>query len=304
MRANSTIALLAATPLLVAGSEPVRLPPSSPWVLDYAADSCKLSRQFGEGKNITVLQFESAAPGELSMIVVGKPVATTLEWVPAKFLPSQDKGMLGKAQIATDRQPAILWPQMLLVPVTFLQQQGKKAEAETPKPGVRPPPIDFNYRAAERAARKAFVEAAREVEIDVRPNKPIILETGSLGDPIKMFDQCSRDSLRDWGVDPDLEDKIVRRAWAPDPSKWFSAADYPRKMEKERMESLVKVRLLVDAAGNVTKCTSLSNFDAPVFNQAVCDIFKKRAKFEPAELADGTKVPSYFINQVVFRLPD
>ena len=64
----------------------------------------------------------------------------------------------------------------------------------------------------------------------------------------------------------------------------------------------VKVRLLVDATGRVTKCTSLSHFDEPEFNRVTCTLFMKRAHFEPAELADGTKVPSYSVTTVVFRL--
>ena len=119
---------------------------------------------------------------------------------------------------------------------------------------------------------------------------------------MKQFDKCSRDSLRDWGVNPDVEDKIVRPVWAPDVLRWFSARDYPTAMLAQSKISEVKVRLLVDAAGNVSKCTSLSQFDAPEFNRVVCDKFTKRAKFRPAELADGTRVPSYYINRVVFRL--
>jgi TonB family protein len=140
------------------------------------------------------------------------------------------------------------------------------------------------------------------LQIDVQPSRPVILETGSLGPAVKMFDKCSRDSLRDWGVDPDLEDKIVRPVWALKPQQWFSANDYPQSMWAQNKESEVRVRLLVDAAGNVSKCTSLSHYDEPAFNKTVCDIFMKRAKFEPAELADGTKVPSYYIKHIVFRM--
>ena len=82
-------------------------------------------------------------------------------------------------------------------------------------------------------------------------------------DQILPIDQCSRDSLKDWGVDPDLQDKIVRPVWAPDPAKWFSASDYPPAMIASRKVSEVNVRLLVDAAGRVTKCTSLTHFDSP-----------------------------------------
>jgi hypothetical protein len=131
----------------------------------------------------------------------------------------------------------------------------------------------------------------------------VILETGSLGQAIKMFDKCSRDSLRDWGVDPDMEDKIVRPVWAPDPGKWFSSTDYPTDMVARGEESVVKVRLLVDASGKPTKCTSLSHFKEPSFNDVVCDKFMKRAHFAPAELADGTKVPSFYTNIIVFQMP-
>ena len=60
---------------------------------------------------------------------------------------------------------------------------------------------------------------------------------------------------------------------------------------------------MVDATGKITNCTSLSHFDAPQFNKVVCDIFKKRAQFEPAELADGTKVASYYTVNIRFKMP-
>lgn len=302
MRARSILACLAVAPLLVAASKPLRLQPSSPWVLDYAADSCRLTRTFGKDKDKTALQFESTAPQEQSMVAIGKSLRTDRTDVPTKFLPMQVKGFTGQAEIATDKEPVVLWPKVLLLPTSFLEHLKKQDKEEKPKRGVRPPPIDLNERSAERAARQAFATAATELEIDVGYDRPVILETGSLGEAIKMFDRCTRDSLRDWGVDPDLEDKIVRSVWAPDPARWFSPDDYPRKMQMQNKESQVSVRLLVDASGNVTKCTSLSRFDAPEFNQIVCDKFLKQAKFEPAELADGTRVPSYYIDRVVFQL--
>jgi hypothetical protein len=189
-----------------------------------------------------------------------------------------------------------------LLPEIFIEQAKKRAEARKANPGVRPPPIDLNERAAERAARQEFATAATALEIDARRSRPVILETGSLGEPIRMFDKCSRDSLRDWGVDPGLNDKIVKPVWTRDPARWFNSSDYPSEMLRENKESEVRIRLLVDASGRVTKCTAVSHFDEPRFNQVVCDIFMKDARFEPAELADGTKVPSYYINRVVFRL--
>ena len=73
-------------------------------------------------------------------------------------------------------------------------------------------------------------------------------------------------------------------------------------MVVQGQQSDVKVRLLIEAIGKVTKCTSLSHFKEKSFEQVVCDKFMKRARFEPAELADGTKVPSYYVNHVIFRM--
>jgi len=301
MRTSSTFALIATMPLLVAATpQPVRLQPSSPWVLDYAENSCRLSRAFGTGKDQTILQFESTAPGEMSMIAIGRPLQTGAEEIPGKFLPVQDDPFKGKAEIATNKRPGVLWAKVALLPAALIARDKAEGELRKAHPGVRPPPIDLADKAEHRAARQAFAAAVTELEIDSRRNRPVILETGSLGEAIKSLGKCNRDSLRDWGIDPDVEDKIVRPVWAPDVVSWFTSDDYPAS--KLGKESEVRVRLLVDAAGKVTKCTSLSHFDEPEFNQVTCEKFMKRARFRPAELADGTKVPSYYINRVVFRM--
>jgi TonB family protein len=302
MRLRFVIACAAVAPSLIASSQPVRLQPSSKWVLDYAENSCRLIRTFGDGKSTVKLALESEAPGEMDMLAIGKPLNGYTEEAPAKFLPVQGKPMKGRVAKADTGEPAILWSRVFLLPEDVAAAMAKRWDERKAHRGVRPPPLDLAEEAVMKTQRQAFASRTEELEIEARHGHPVILETGSLGEPIKMFDECSRDSLRDWGVDPDLEDKIARPVWTPDVSRWFSADDYPRDMVVRGEESEVKVRLLVDASGRVTKCTSLSHFKEPEFNQVVCDKFAKRAKFEPAELADGTKVPSYYVNRVVFRM--
>lgn len=303
MRITAFIAAVAAVPSLAAAAAPIRLAPSGPWIVDYAANSCRLIRHFGQGKDATVFALESEAPGAVDMLVAGKPLATSREQVPAKFLPVQGKPTQGLVGETTDtHDPMVLWSTVRLLPDDAADAAEKREADRKAHPEIRPPAVSLAEQAERKAERQEFAVKSTALEIDTRRDRPVILETGSLGGPIKMFDQCSRDSLRDWGIDPDLEDKIVRPVWAPDPSKWFSASDYPRDEMVRGEESVVKVRLLVDAAGRVTKCTSLSHFKLPEFNKIVCDKFTVRARFEPAELADGTKVPSYYVNKVVFRL--
>jgi hypothetical protein len=301
MRFVALLSCAAAAPMLMAAVQPIRLQPSTAWNVDYAENSCRLSRAFGDAKEAIILSLESEAPGQADMFVLGKSLKSDSDKVPGKFLPVQGKPMEGHiAQSAYGT--AVLWSRVRFLPDDVIEKYEKGDKETAYRPGVRPPPIDLAEKAETEARHLDFAAKVTELEVDARSGHPLILETGSLGAPIKAFDKCSRDSLRDWGVDPDVEDKIVRRPWSPNMSDWFTANDYPPAMTVRGQQSDVKVRLLLDATGRVTKCTSLSHFKEKSFDQVVCDKFMKRARFEPAELADGTKVPSYYVNHVIFRM--
>ena len=303
MRFGTFIACAAAAPLLIAAGRPVRLQPTSQWIVDYAENSCRMVRSFGEGDSKVILLLESQSPGDMDMVLVGKPLKSEQEEIAAKFLPHLEPTTKGRP-VTSKGEPGILFSRIRLVP----QDEAAKVEAEearqSAKPNIRPPAADLAEELKRRAERQEFAETATEMEIDTRPSRPVILETGTLGKPIKAFDQCSRDSLRDWGVDPDLQEKIARPVRIENNGRFISGDDYPKKMLDEDQQSEVKVRVLVDASGRVTKCTSLSHFRLPQFNQLVCDKITSNAKFAPAELADGTRVPSYYTVHFIFRIAD
>lgn len=293
----------AAIPSLGSAATPLHLAPSSTWDVDYAENSCRLIRHFGTGNDETTFALESEAPGALDMIVIGKPVWTIDDLVGARFLPLRSRPILGTPGRSSEKNlPIILFSNVQLLPDNVLAANERDEAERRQHPELRPPATSVAELAEKNQQRQAFADNTQAIQIGPAHNRPVILDTGSLGAAIKAFDKCSRDSLRDWGVDPDLEDRIVRRAWAPHPESWFSAEDYPAEFVVLGQHSVVKVRLLVDATGRVTKCTSLSHFNEPKFNKIVCDKFMQRAHFQPAELSDGTKVPSYYINKVVFRI--
>jgi hypothetical protein len=305
MRFTPVLACVALLPLLAAAKEPVRLQPSSNWDVDYAEDSCRLIRTFGEGKDKTVLVFESEAPGHTDLLVVGRPLEDDQpsDKVPGRFLPMTGKPMLGKAAESSETKvPAVLWSDVPLLPDELVNKLDERAKemSRLMQSGARPPAVDPLEVEALKAARHDFASKVTGIEIGF--HRPVILETGPLADAMTVFNKCGEESLRDWGVDPAVEAKIVRRPWARNPRDWFTAEDYPQEEVRKGAESEVKVRLLVDVTGKPTKCTSLSHFKDVAFNQVVCDKFMKRARFEPAELSDGTKVPSYYVNRVVFRI--
>lgn len=303
MRTKAIVALFSFAPLLVGASEPIRLQPTTPWGVDYAQNSCRLVRTFGQGSDRTQIAFESIAPNEMSMTAVGDPLRAEMSpvgdtQIEARFVPGQDNWFPGIAAKADrDGRPAGLWMGVPLMPIVDFRK-AQIASAVRLKSRERPPAIDPAKRAQER---QAFAANVRELEIQARPGHPIFLETGSLGDPLKVFDQCMRDLISAWGIDPDVQAKIARPAWAPDVRSWFSSADYPRLALEKGEEASVTFRLIVDATGKVRKCESFSHYNAPEFNNAVCATLRG-GHFAPAELADGTKVPSYYTNSVSFRM--
>jgi hypothetical protein len=304
VRVLAFIALVATVPSLANAAEPFHLAPSTPWVVDYAENSCRLVRRFGQGNDVAKLAFESEAPDFLDMMIVSKRVETRDDEAWAQLVPLQSKRMEGIAGHTTDKPevPVVLFSRVALMSDAALAELEKKQAQRRAHPQIRPPAVSLAERAERRVDREKFATGTTAIQIYPPRNRSVILDTGSLGEPIKALDKCVRDSLRDWGVDPDVQDKIVRPLWAPNPAAWFSTNDYPPNMIWDRKESVVKVRVLVDATGRVTKCTTLSHFKEPDFNKITCERFTERAHFEPAELADGTKVPSYYVNEVVFRL--
>jgi len=303
MRWTSLVACAAMAPLCIAATQPVRLQPTSPWDVDYAENSCRLIRVFGEGKSETKLAFESAAPGEMDMLIFGRPLDTYQDRVNARFLPVGSESFEGRAAQTVGKQmPAILWPNVPLLPAAALAEQKRESDERKRNPTVRPPVVPLAQQAARRAMRQQFANNVTELEIATGRDRAVILETGSLGPAMAAFTQCGRDSLKDWGVDPDIEDKIVRPVWTTNPNGWLFANDYPRDMLTAGKESIVSVRLLIDATGKITKCTPLSHFTEQEFNQISCRNITARARFEPAELADGTKVPSYMTRRIVFQI--
>lgn len=302
MRIGPAIYFACVAPLLIAAAEPVRLQPSSKWVVDYAENSCRLVRAFGEGRSQTTFTLESVAPDDMQMIVTGRPLSTSRKEVSAKFLPVGSKEFSGKVAETTRGDPAIFWLDVPIQTADVLAKTEREREQRKANPGARPPAIPLAERTARRASRQQFAEATTEIEIHTSDSHPVILETGSLGPALAALDKCNRDSLEDWGVDPEIEDKIVRPAWVTNAGAILSSYDYPMEMVRQEKESTVTARLLVDESGKVTKCTSLSHYKEEEFNRITCDKISRRARFEPAELSDGTKVPSYFAFNVTFRL--
>lgn len=276
--------------------EPLRLQPSTRWVLDYAEDSCRIARGFGDGDRLVTLALEQYEPEETFKVkLIGKGVRLSGSGqldVALRFGPHEAQlkttAMTGTA--GTD-PVLILEGEQRLAPLT-------KAEEDAQKDGYRrgvdvdPAPLG--------QAREA---AATWLEITRGLRGGLVLETGRMDKPLAALRKCAWDTVGHWGLDVEQQKRLSRKlAEKPKSRPWLHASDYPPKMIQGGYQGIVHFRLIVDATGTPTSCHIQQSTRPREFDDAVCRGVMKRARFEPALDASGKPVPSYWVQTVHFRM--
>jgi Gram-negative bacterial TonB protein C-terminal len=273
----------------------LRLQPTSQWQIDYAADHCRLARQFGEGENKVLAIFDKYGPdGEFKMTIAGQPMRTRYDkdGVSLQFGPAEEKqeleffiGKFGEQNALIFRGGARIAP-----PTTAERQAIKNKKAGE---WIELTPIT--------PAREA---AVRYIEIGKPLRRAVILETGSLKQPMAALDKCVDELVSHWGVDVEKHKSLTRKA-APieSPGRWITTDDYPTAMLNAGQPALVEFRLNVGADGIPTACHIQATTRPQAFDDAVCKSLMRRAKFEPALDSGGKPLESYWRNTVNFRIP-
>jgi hypothetical protein len=295
----STALVMAASP--ASAGTPTVHQPLKPWNLHFADQSCQLIRTFGDPAKPTTVVLERMSPGAvMTMMVFGGGLRSRPgdRPVTAAFLPFADHRFTSAevAETVDTKLPAVVFTN-----VDFLPGWDDKDDRNS-APGDRT--RDPARIAQARALEDASAAKVEGLELRERAGARTILATGKLAKANAMMRDCAREQMRDWGLDPDVEEKIVKRAWSDrNLASYLSWKDYPRGALLRGEESIISARLIVDGAGKVARCTSLTNFRAPEFADIVCRNLSK-ATFRPAELADGRTVSTFVTVRVRWELPD
>ncbi|WOF44063.1 energy transducer TonB [Sphingopyxis indica] len=288
--------------------EPLRLAPSSKWHLDYAKDSCRIGRSFGEGDQKVTILIDRYEPGDpFRLQLIGKPVRTRrsdgiaeLRFGPVG--PMQERSYYSAN--ASDKTPAIvLRGAMRIIP------QPDEPEFED----AAGPDAGDDEAAAEKAARIAIAKAKRItpaeeaaatfLEVRKPAHQPLLLETGPLDKALAAMRQCTDELLDHWGIDV-AKHATLSRPVIPkgNPGRWVLPGDYPPGKAWMGQRAIVMFRLNVDENGSVSACHIQNSIGDKAFDEAVCDALKRRARFEPALDSDGRPIPSYWLNAVNFHV--
>lgn len=329
MRVSQIVLPFVIVPMLLAAAPPP-LEPSSKWVIDYGAQRCTLFRRFGDGKSIATLRFEQTEPlGSISVLMSGGALRpgdgrrdNRIEFQPlgGAFIHNGQSVVTAKG-----KQEAVYWGNSLSRGKWGLisDEEARRLAQASPRgqsagrhiPGYEPPPIkweDRDWSVKDSATReleyKTFDErAARVATVVLNPGKrgSVVLRTGSLASPLKALEKCAVDSLKDWGVDPAVEETIVERPRpVNDTSKLLTSDDYPQQAISAGKESRLDVWLNLDANGRVATCRVISTFASPEINDRICKLVQQRQTFVPAKTAKGVAVASYYVQSFYFQLAD
>lgn len=264
---------------------PQLLQPSGAWVPLKSEHSCKLSRAFGEGKNRVVAILERPGPGyDMKMMVFGPGLRSgPAGWnAQSSFLPNTAHVFKDGLSARTARgDTAIQW-----TAVDFAPDRALSSPIRTVK--------DFaDFMGARRDDESSAAAAVTGISVSEPGGNRLVLQSGAMDEVHRKLDECGREMLRGWGLDPVAHNRIVIRAASKrNPNELIDSRDYPVLAARYGGEAIITARLMVDAAGAVSNCTAISDFAEPEMEQLICRNLSK-AVFQPAMTVNGEAAPDY-----------
>ncbi|MEO7865366.1 MAG: TonB family protein [Sphingomicrobium sp.] len=290
-----TLASLSTTP--AEARQVRRLPATGQWVVEYADDSCRLAREFGDkDKRVTVI-FEQFVPGDIfKLLFVGKMIRPQSNQSPieatVRFGPNEEADD-NRGSLATVGSVAalLLDGEQRLAPWSRAEDLVRKDASE------RNLPFDPAPLGTAREQAVTLLELGKALPFD------LVFETGPMDKPLDALRLCSWDTVKTWGLSIEEQKGLTREAFPIVPSRtWFSSDDYPGKMLRDGFEGNVNFRVIVNSSGAPISCHVQSSTRPQEFDDVVCRQVMKQAKFHPALDASGKPIKSYYRQSVQFRI--
>jgi TonB family protein len=288
------LAWLPVEPLLA--RETVRLKPTSSWYLDYAEDSCRLARKFGEGKQEVLLFLDQYAPGDGFHIILGGNILrprTSAMFLNVSLRFGPDEQAFDTKATAGDLgdKRALIFSGERIAAASDAEKERMEASAKSGTP-VDWPPIG--------AARES---AVRWMEVKGALREDLVLEIGPMRKSLDALRDCSWDTVKSWGLDVEQQ-KTLSRSPIPlkGPEEWFFPKDYPGGLVRGGIQGNVNFRLIIDETGKIASCHIQTSTRPKEFDDLVCKLAMKRGRFQPALDAAGKPARSYWRQTVLFRL--
>lgn len=256
-----------------------QLSPVSPWQVEWAPQSCRASRGFGDKDHPSLLVIERFGPTQnFNVVIIGRDLLS-LEWENQATVYFGDnikrvidQPVLG---IAKDRRTTLFFRASLV---------------DQPAEGVGQVPVEL-----ERAVDHISIKT---------PTKTIIFSTGPLDKMFKEVNRCAEDLFRVWNLDKEEQFRLSRHVTPTlSPGTWFTTSDYPIKQLMKGNSAMLTFTVLVSAEGEALDCIIPRAYGDEAFQALTCDLLKQRAHFIPALDFRGDAVKSVYFGTVRWVAP-
>lgn len=272
---------MSAGPVFAADSPPIELAPTGAWEMDYADNSCALRRTFGDPGKEVWLEFRQYSPDDYFELTVASKGIARKQVAPDIRYDPDDDAVQPSFSVFVDYGSGVQG-------VSFSDSLKPAADKRLLIEGK---PVAWTEE--QRLAREAAVTS---IEIDKTFASNLRLKTNSLKSPMKALRDCTYDLLGHWGLDPEVQKTLSRRATVKDLDT-LGTALHAAHLSNDQ----TRIRLMVDPTGMPTSCDVQTGVDDPAGQSAACKSLLKLVRFDPALDLKGNPVPSYYVTVVAMR---
>lgn len=240
------------------------LTPTGKWVVDYRADECLASLEYGTAKYPVTFSIRPSPNGRTYLLLfAGKGSGPQL----AEEEPTTVD--FGKGPIKT-----------------WLLEYGST-----------PPGSDI-YQLRITSEEMEQAKTAATITISKKGAEDIELQLESMPALMKTLEDCTTNLQRYWNMGGEKDGRIATPARGNVRSA-FTDEDYPEEAMFRSQEGKAQFLLLIDESGKVAGCDVLVASGVPAFDVMGCQVIRHRAKFSPARDAKGTAVRSTVVTPPV-----
>ncbi|MXO87345.1 hypothetical protein [Alteraurantiacibacter aestuarii] len=276
-------------------AEPKVLEPTSDWTLDYGEERCSLIRDFGqlneEGLGLRIDSYGSLASFRISLI--GDLVPRNRRPV-SNIAYSQSPDTELRTDIGA-LNGTIGEFRSIQFSVAFLPAQVEKEQ----NVAVRPTDNEaLGEAAAPNQIDLQFESLVDSFTVEMRRGRPIRLETGPIGPALEAMRHCVDDLRASWGLNPEQQRLISRRAFPNADAVRAVTESYPDSLAWRGTNGFIPLRVMVPASGLATQCVVQLPNAPEAFAEAACD--RLGNNFNPALDENGEPIDSFYQTSVLY----
>lgn len=233
--------------------------PTSKWVIEFEHERCTAARAYSDGKTEFAIGFEPRPTLDSLYVIVQVPKAL---------------------------DSLALWN------AHFWMGGGKRTDTTTiatasTKPGVS----RYSLEVDRKEVGLLLQNPDLRIQTDEGPN--LHVQVADFAEVMKTLDECEAGLLAEWGLSREAQETLKS---FPQPKaalgSYFTADDYPTKALYGSAVGIIEARVTVNTLGVPFDCHILQTSGYKDLDDATCEKFVRRVRFEPARDKSGNAVVS------------